>query len=232
MKAKRAALRAFLLAPLLFVATAGHGADLPRRSAPPPMDDYAPPPPILTWGGFYAGVQGGYGFSSFQDAGGVLVGSPGGGLIGVTGGYNYMVAPQILIGGEIDFAFAGIDKSRSPFIGAASRGEVDDVLTIRGRAGYALDRMLVYGTFGFAASKNTIGFLNGVPQPFFGQQSIFQTGWAVGGGAEYLITQRLSAKAEYIFASTGSDRYFEFSPYSLNSGVNMSTIKGGLNFHF
>jgi outer membrane immunogenic protein len=231
MKRKRIALLACLLTLSPCAVTKTSAADLPRRSAPRPIEDYAPPP-VMTWGGFYVGVQGGYGFSSFQDGGGAVAGSPSGGLIGVTGGYNYMIAPQILIGAEADFAFTGIDETNSPFFGAVGRGVVDDVLTIRGRAGYSFDRLLVYGTAGFAASRNAIGYNNLFPIPFSGYQSIFQPGWAVGGGAEYMITPSISAKAEYVFTSTGTDRYFDFSPYSLNSGVNLSSIKGGVNFHF
>lgn len=221
--------RALFCAPLLLVASAAFGADLPSRTSPPPLD-YAPPPPALTWGGFYAGVHGGVGFASFKNDGGRLIGDPTGGLIGVTGGFNYMVAPQFLIGVESDFAFAGISATTSPFWNAAAKGEVDDLFTIRGRAGYAvMERAIVYVTGGFAASKNTLQFAQG---SFYGFQASFQPGWALGAGVEYMITPRVSAKGEYIFTSTGSGRYFDFSPYALDSGVNMSAIKAGVNFHF
>src|SRR3954464_8650949 len=36
-----------------------YAADLPSRSAPPPA--YVPPAPILTWTGFYVGLNAGYG---------------------------------------------------------------------------------------------------------------------------------------------------------------------------
>lgn len=204
-------------------------ADLGGR-APPPVD-YAPPPPSFTFGGFYVGVQGGWAFASFREDANRLLGDQNGGLIGVTGGYNYMVAPQFLIGAEADFAFADITGSRAPFFGAIARGEVDNILTVRGRAGLTMDRALFFVTGGFAASKNTIGLTT----PFTGFtafQSTFQPGWAVGAGMEYMLTSYLSAKGEYLFTSVGSDRYFDFSPNALNAGVNMSTVKGGLNFHF
>ncbi|WP_424362501.1 outer membrane protein [Methylocystis parvus] len=221
--------RALLCAPLLLAASAAFGADLPSRSSAPPIE-YAPPPPALTWGGFYAGVHGGVGFASFTNDAGRLIGDPTGGLIGLTGGFNYMAAPQLLIGAEADFAFAGISATTSPFWNAAAKGEVDDLFTIRGRAGYAvMDRALLYVTGGFAASKNTLQYAQG---PFYGFQASFQPGWALGAGVEYMITPRVSAKGEYMFTSTGSGRYFDFSPYALDSGVNMSAVKAGMNFHF
>jgi outer membrane immunogenic protein len=220
--------RPALLCALLLVTNAALAADLPRRSGPPPME-YAPPP-TFTWSGFYGGVQGGVGFASFTDDGGRVIGDPTGGIIGVTAGFNYTVTPEFVIGVEGDFSFAGISATTSPFWNAVAKGQVDDILTIRGRAGYAgIDRALLYVTGGFAASKNTLQYAQG---PFYGYQSSFQAGWALGAGVEYMITPRFSAKGEYIFTSTGSARYFDFSPYALNSAVNMSAIKAGVNFHF
>ncbi len=175
------------------------------------------------------GVHGGVGFSSFQDGGGAIVGSPTGGLIGVTGGYNYMITPEILIGGEADFSFTNISGSNTPYWGAYAWGKTDDLLTVRGRAGYAFGRALIYVTGGFAASNNTLQLSR---FPFYGYQSSFQPGWGLGAGLEYMLTTSISAKGEYLFTSTGSGQYFEFTPFALNSGVNMSQIKGGLNFHF
>lgn len=218
------------LAALIATTASAPAADL-GHGAPPPPAPYGAPPPAFTFGGFYLGVQGGWGFSSFTQDAERLIGSSNGGLIGVTGGYNYMVAPQFLIGAEADFAFTDIQVNRTPFFGAIARGEVDNMLTVRGRAGLTMDRALFYVTGGFAASKNTIG----VTSPFTGftaVQSNFQPGWAVGAGVEYMLTSYLSAKGEYVFTSVGSDRYFDFSVNALNAGVNTSSVKGGLNVHF
>jgi len=220
--------RALLCATLLLAASGAAAADLPGRSAPPA--NYYAPPPAFSWGGFYLGVQGGVGFASFTNGGGQLIGDPTGGLIGVTGGFNYMLAPQFLIGAEADFSFTGVKATTSPFWGAYAKGALDDLLTVRGRAGYvAFDRALLYVSGGFAASKNTIEFSR---WPFYGFQASFQPGWALGAGVEYMITQSISAKGEYMFTSTGSGRYFDVSPYALDAGVNMSSVKGGLNYHF
>lgn len=221
--------RALLCAPLLFATPAAPAADLPHGSGPPPID-YIAPPPAFSWGGFYAGVQGGVGFASFTNDGSRLIGDPTGGLVGVTGGFNYMVAPQFLIGAEADFSFTGISATTTPFWNAVAKGEMDDLLTVRARAGYAVtDRALIFVTGGFAASKNTLQIAQG---PFYGIQASFQPGWALGAGVEYMITQSISAKGEYMFTSTGSGRYFDLSPYALDAGVNMSAVKGGVNFHF
>lgn len=205
-------------------------ADLPRRGAP--ADYYAPPPITPPWQGFYAGINGGYAFSSFNDdAVRNVLGSPNGGFIGVTGGYNYMAAPNLLVGLEGDFAFADSKSYRTPLWGFSSSGRVDDMLTVRARVGYAIDRGLVFATGGLAGSRNTATLSSFLP-PLYAQQSIYQIGWAIGGGFEYMLTNNLSAKAEYLYSGVGSDRYFEFSPAPFTADVSTSTIKTGLNYHF
>jgi outer membrane immunogenic protein len=223
------ALIAALVAPLLFALAPANAADL-ARGAPPPQAYYPPPAPVFSWQGFYLGVNGGYGFGAFKNGGSDLFSSANGGLIGVTAGYNYQAMPNIVLGLEGDFAFANIKANRSSLFGN-SQGTVDDIMTLRARAGYTLDRAMLYVTGGLAGSNNNI-MLNTFYAPFYGGQSKFQTGWAIGGGIEFMFTNSLSAKAEYLFTSVGSDRYFDFTPVALQSGVDTSTIKGGLNYHF
>ncbi|MGA8172160.1 MAG: outer membrane protein [Methylocystis sp.] len=226
----RQALIATLLAPLVLAATPVLSADLPRRSPPP--QDYISPMPVARWEGFYAGINGGVGFGSFTSGSNYLFGDPTGGMIGFTAGYNHMVAPNLLIGIESDFDFTGMKASQIPYFGVASQGTVDDMFTIRGRVGYTFDRALVYVTGGFAGSRDTVNIGNVWGGGFYGQQSTFQTGWALGAGLEFMLTNNLSAKAEYLFTSVGSDRYFDYSPSALQAGVNTSTVKVGVNYHF
>ena len=154
----RQALLATLLAPFVLSAAPALAADLPRRSPPP--QDYYSPTPIANWQGFYLGINGGIGFASFTDGGSQLLGSSTGGLIGFTGGYNYMVAPNLLIGLEGDFDFSGNKNSQLPYYGFTTNTSIDDIFTIRGRVGYTFDRALVYITGGFAGSNNTVSVGN------------------------------------------------------------------------
>ncbi|MFY9628805.1 MAG: outer membrane beta-barrel protein [Methylocystis sp.] len=225
----RQALLATLLAPFVLSAAPALAADLPRRSPPP--QDYYSPTPIANWQGFYLGINGGIGFASFTDGGSQLLGSSTGGLIGFTGGYNYMVAPNLLIGLEGDFDFSGNKNSQLPYYGFTTNTSIDDIFTIRGRVGYTFDRALVYITGGFAGSNNTVSVGN-IWTGFAGQQSTWQTGWALGAGLEFMLTNNLSAKAEYMFTSVGSDRYFDFSRNVIQTSLNNSQVKVGVNYHF
>jgi outer membrane immunogenic protein len=82
--------------------------------------------------------------------------------------------------------------------------------SIRGRLGIAWDRVLVYATGGVAfGGINTNFELNGVDAagvPFFGQtsRSNSRTGWTVGGGIEYALTNNWSIGAEYRFTDFGT----------------------------
>lgn len=225
----RKPLFATLLAPLVLAASPAFSADLPRRSSPPP--EYYAPAPVANWQGFYVGLNGGVGFASFSDGANSLFGNPTGGLIGFTAGYNYILAPNFLVGIEGDFDFSGIRTSQNSFFGVSTSSSVNDLFTIRGRVGYTVDRALFYITGGFAGSNNT-GAVSNWWGGFYGQQSTFQTGWALGAGAEYLVTPNLSIKAEYLFTSVGSDRYFDLTPMAIQAGVNTSQVKLGVNYHF
>lgn len=233
----RTKLFAALAAPLFFCAAAT-AADLPRRSAPP-ADYYAPPAPsFINWQGLYLGVNAGYAFGAFDngDTNFIanptgLLGAPSGGMVGFTGGYNAQLPQNLVLGVEADFDFMGMKASRMPFFGLASESRVNYGMTVRGRAGYALDRALLFVTGGFAGARTAISVAN-FYGAFMGHEATFQTGWALGAGLEFMVTNNLSAKGEYIFTSIGSDRYFNFTPAALQAGVNTSAIKGGLNYHF
>ncbi len=132
-------------------------ADLPSR-APPPV--YLPPAPIFTWTGIYIGGQVGYAWGqnnvNFGDADGPGIGSFGnfsenanGVIGGAHVGYNLQFN-QFVIGLEGSVDGSSLKKSISTFGG----GDADvSVLytakaniqgSIRGRVGYAWDRVLIY----------------------------------------------------------------------------------------
>jgi outer membrane immunogenic protein len=82
--------------------------------------------------------------------------------------------------------------------------------SIRGRLGVAWDRVLIYATGGVAfGGINTDFELSGVDEagvPFFAStsRSNSRTGWTVGGGIEYALTNNWSIGAEYRFTDFGT----------------------------
>ena len=82
---------------------------------------------------------------------------------------------------------------------------------IRARAGYALDRLLIYvaggAAFGRFSTTSFIGgidFLSGRTSYFAsGNRSTTRVGWTLGGGVEYAVNDHWSARVEYRYSDFG-----------------------------
>jgi len=125
----------------LVTAVGAHAADLsvaPLYKAPPAP--VAPPP--YNWSGFYLGANGGGGWSaSHWDSVGGTNGS--GGVVGGTAGLNWQTGHAVFgIEGDIDWSnIKGTTTTACP---AGCTTQNDWLATVRGRAGYAFDRVLPY----------------------------------------------------------------------------------------
>lgn len=93
--------------------------------------------------------------------------------------------------------------------------DLDWFSTFRGRAGYAFDHFLVYGTAGAAVARirSTTNVLFGNDAlDFFNTNLVGQTtdtrwGWTAGVGAEYALGSNWSIKAEYLHLDFGHSTY-------------------------
>jgi outer membrane immunogenic protein len=210
------AMKKILLAALMAgVASSGMAADLPTRKAPPAPQVYAPPP-VFNWTGFYVGVNGGWG----GGMGGGDFSSPSAGLVGGTVGYNYQVG-QFVGGLEGDWDWADLNKSGVNVLGPYTN-KVDSLATARARAGFAIDRALLFVTAGYAGAD----VRTNVPGVF--SSTDWRSGGAFGGGIEYAFTNNISAKAEYIYAPFESKSYVA----GTKSDLNLSLVRAGLNYKF
>ncbi len=206
-------------------ASLAQAADLPYRKEAPASYDY---PPTFTWTGFYVGGTAGAGFGGFNGGGANYFGrNPVGGSFGLTAGYNYQ-SGNLVVGGEGDYSWSHIADSASPLVGGNSTGQVQNLTTVRGRVGYAWDRALFYGTGGYAGA-NIRGVLNapGVAA----DQSRYANGFALGLGFEYALTPHVTAKAEYLYTSLGSNNYF-VAPNAVSTGANINLLRAGVNYKF
>ena len=125
-------------------------------------------------------------------------GFTGGGQIG----YNYQFTPGtgVVVGFEADAQYLDFGNRRQSFAVTGRTGPqfgnfvaangllstLDFFGTVRGRLGYAFDRVLFYGTGGFAYATGDQGARVAF-QNFNGNRSSFVTGYAVGGGIEYAL---------------------------------------------
>jgi outer membrane immunogenic protein len=123
---------------------------------------------------------------------------------------------------------------------ASSR--LEGLLTFRGRAGYAWDRLLLYVTGGLAVgeikSQTTIAFAaTGAPTALYDgaihvdSTTADRAGWVVGGGAEYAFAPHWSVKAELLYIDFGtvslnSPLIAATAPFALGKGYSWSTKIG------
>jgi outer membrane immunogenic protein len=243
-------MKRILLAGTFALAAVGQAlaADLPQ--APPPMPPQAPaayipaPLPVYDWAGVYIGINGGYGFGSteWSPAGGVATGNfnVNGGLVGGTLGANFQTGPWVFgIEADADWADLKGTVTNTTTCGFGTsctfQTSSDWLGTVRGRVGYAFDRVLLYGTAGgaFGNEKATLS------SPTFLTTSSSNTefGWTAGAGIEVGITPYLTAKVEYLFVDLANG---SFSCTAATCGTTLSVpvtfdasiVRAGLNFKF
>ena len=237
--------RCFGLAFLVSLSTIGgamtaYAADLYRAPPAPPVSYVAPVIPANTWTGFYAGINGGYGWSGDGNTitypGGVdqsARAQPQGGFGGGQIGYNYQTG-SFVFGVETDFQGAGISDRVTGLTANgfdfSSKENIDWFGTVRGRLGFAFGNALFYGTGGFAyGNVNQRAIYGG---DLFAS-STTQTGYAVGGGVEYKFTPAWSLKAEYQYINLGSEALTDNLGNATNPlDTNFQTARVGLNYHF
>jgi outer membrane immunogenic protein len=169
---------------LTFAFTAAGQALAADQLVPVPPSTFLPQT-VNNWGGYYIGVNAGYGigisnWSDPNNPGNSLIGGttpPGtttgdfnvsGALAGVTVGLNYQVN-AIVFGIESDVDWSGMNGSTTPAngfcnlpvsaaaVGANCQTKLNWLGTARLRAGYATDRLFAYATAGAAFSNLQTG---------------------------------------------------------------------------
>ncbi|MBN8982474.1 MAG: porin family protein [Rhizobiales bacterium] len=208
-------------------------------SSPQPMT-YTKAPmvaPAFTWTGFYLGAHGGYGWGRMtgSDPAGVMPDSTvdtKGGVAGGQIGYLYQIGALVL-GVEGSYAWADIKQSMALGAGTATVKN-DYIATVAGRAGYALDRALIYGKGGVAFTRDMADATDGLGGSSTGRFS--RTGYVVGGGLEYAFLPNWSARVEYNYLGFGSQLETPSSQGGLvatpmNVRNEISTVTFGVNYH-
>ena len=176
---------------------------------------YTPGDPLsaLSWIGPYLGGNLGYEWGSTSNN----PTRPSGIAGGIQGGYNWQ-SGQFVFGAEADIQLAAANdtfapwKFSNPWFG-----------TVRGRAGYAMGSLLLYGTAGLAfgeLSGQTFGLVS---------ESHTNLGWTAGVGAEAAIYGRWSAKIEYLFVDLASST---FAITGASNGLSANIFRAGVNYHF
>jgi outer membrane immunogenic protein len=242
-------------------------ADLPFKAPPPP-------PPVFSWTGFYAGlnVGGGIGVSSTaQNAtfnstvlgiNGLLAGGTNslamtGWLLGAQAGFNWQVAPSIVLGIEGDWQWTsqqGSTVNSTPpaalaFFGAGANGfgyslatqqKLTEIATARARGGVVVQNSLWYVTggaawgtikdsYGFSGSANPVIFPAALqPGPFLNSAASFSASkWGWTVGAG--VETRLGGgwSAKLEYLYVDLGHITETFPIAINPAFGPAFINGG-----
>lgn len=228
-------MRAIIAAACLMAAavTGASAADLPGPAITPPPTYVPEVHPVYNWTGFYIGVNGGYGLGN-NDVSVSYLGTSlslgnaswDGAVAGGTVGFNYQIN-NFVVGIEGDFDWSGFQKSGSDgFVSATTK--INWLSTVRGRVGYAVDRLLLYATAGAVIMDNE--FDASIPGASLSASSV-NAGWTAGAGGEAMLIGNLTAKVEYLFVYTDASINL-VSGVSQNSGIRNSIVRAGLNYRF
>lgn len=205
-------------APIPYAVPPPQYGPVPYASSPsPPPVPYVPPPllPCL-WLGPYVGTN--VGFQWTSNVGGL---GSSGFTGGIQGGYNWQSGPWVY-GVESDFnlssasgTFADYQFS-NPWFG-----------TLRGRAGYVINNVFLYGTAGLALGISMVarGGLS---------DSSGHLGWTIGAGAEFGLaplgfSPNWSAKVEYLYLGLSQGPVLSAS---VPSHFQSNVLRFGVNYHF
>ena len=93
----------------------------------------------------------------------------------------------LVFGVEADAAYTDLNRNTAFGPNAAFGTRTDFVGTARGRLGLAFDRLMVYGTGGFAYGGIRDNVVIGGGPYYSGNNEKLQTGYAYGGGIEYAL---------------------------------------------
>jgi outer membrane immunogenic protein len=218
------------LSATLLLSGAATAADLNWNSGPSTI--YSPTP-ASGWSGFYAGINGGYGWGSLTRepaAGGPQTENNTDGFqFGGQAGYN-MDMGAFVLGGEADLQWSNIGYGEDiPGVGSFD-SSIDFFGTIRGRAGMSFGAVMPYVTGGFAAGRGTTSVTSATN--VVTSQSANHVGWTVGGGLEAKATENITFKAEYLYVNLGTQTYGLPSMADTDVTHNFSVVRAGLNYKF
>ena len=248
---------ALCIAATAALSSSAFAADLPVKA--PPMAVA----PLFSWTGFYIGVNGGGAWSpdrtifldeTFNSApffSGVFgTRRAEGGFGGVQVGYNWQQGPWVfgfegdaqgssIRGSSFATVTPYVDTLNSITLGTTER--LDYFATIRGRVGYAWDRVLLYVTGGGAVgqTRTTLAMTDTFGFAAANTNTTLRGGFTVGAGGEYAFSPNWSAKIEYQYIDLGRGSFHaqEFTGaapstfFIFNSNrFDYHTVRFGLNY--
>ncbi len=160
---------------------------------------------------------------------------------GIQVGYDHMLPSRAVIGVVADVSSGGTKSVTTTDASGTSASQltVFDSETLRGRLGYALDNVLLYGTGGWAWSSNQYirtqltGTVNLATAGTEEAVNRYLGGWTAGAGVAVAFAQNWNAFVEYRYTDYASTVIaLPFSQLATTSATKVSTLDVGVNYKF
>ena len=208
-----------------------------RDVPPPPLE--MPIPLTHNWAGFYAGgFLGGahalwtddfYRNNNHGHAELPIDGVEGGGWVG----YNMYVSPKWIAGAEFDLGLSNASETTEVFDNDLTYASVNHFGSLRGRLGYVMDNVMLYGTAGLAFANLTEDLQKGRNA---GEQlvrdNMYHWGYTLGGGAEYAFTDRWVGRLEYLYAKYNQDSFRNADGQLAEFNNQLHQVRVGVSYQF
>jgi outer membrane immunogenic protein len=194
-------------------------------------------PGFVNWSGFYVGLNfgGGWGNDSYTNPFDGLAVDPRPAFFGggAQMGTNWQMDAFVL-GWETDFDFLALRSSVTDAAGQTERIESQLLWTITGRAGYAINQMLLFVKGGAAIvdEQNKIFGPGGINA---GTGRVIQIGWTAGGGIEYGLSHNWSVRLEYDFIDLPADDRTAKGTLgrgTVHADYTLNRLSGAVNYRF
>jgi outer membrane immunogenic protein len=197
----------------------------------------------VDWSGFYAGLHGGYAaiddnltgvtFAFMRPASGDPQAMVGGGQAGL----NFQTG-NMVFGFEADISAGNFNNDQDIVLFGkgvnAGHAQHDWFSTSRVRVGLTGGRTMAYVTGGVALLDTDMQFYDSGPGVSGGTGHDIQSGPVFGVGVEHRMTDRFSAKAEYLHAEFGKETFNVpgVSNRSISDKPSLDVFRVGLNYQF
>jgi high affinity Mn2+ porin len=196
--------------------------------------------------GFYVGGHVGYMFGNANAtladpigvaaAGGI---TPYGAFVGgMQGGYEHFFASRLMLGIELDASFVDyLDPNQVLSYRATGTGTATEQLewlaSLRGRIGYDMGGWTPFVTGGVAWASTRFSRIDLTTGNEDANPSRIRAGYVLGGGIDYRLDQRWSARAEYLYTDLGLTGFlFGSAPARYDSQYDLHRFRVGLNYKF
>jgi len=198
-----------------------------------PMTDLPMTAPGFDWTGYYAGLQAGYGWGQSDIS--VTEGAPfsitpsiDGGFVGghVAGLWQF---DQAVLGAVADLNYSMIDGTAVSGLGSTFGTDIKWFGSVNAKAGFAMNRLLVYGIGGIAFAGIETSQVAGAA--FASTRT--NVGWTVGAGVDYALTDKFIVGAKYRYYDFGSEHFDVAAPFNdRDQNVKLNTVGINLSYKF